>query len=565
MTHTASSEESADRDRLLGAAADALGQAVVICDATGQVQVASARARELLGPVTGTAATQIDAVLAGALRAADMTGPGPLAAAVRDGAETDRLVALRSGAGPLADVRVRVRPLVDGGRRIGAVLALTLAEECDDDDGGEEADDRLRFGRHDPLTGLANRHLLARRLQQMAGQRRRVALLMIDLDRFKHVNDEHGHEFGDAVLREVSGRFAQTLRPGDTLARLGGDEFVAVCEVAAADDGSHIASRLLEAARRPMRVRGVDLVVGASIGVTVAPAGTGLEEMFHQVDLAMYEAKRLGRDRWTPFAGELARVAHRRARLESELRAAVEGGHIALGFQPMVDLRSGRIRGYEALVRWFHPELGLIPPVELIDVAEQSDLILRLGDAVMARACQVAASWSSPAGPGPLISVNLSAREAADPRLVGRVGETLSRSGLEAERLCLEFTETSLIEATPTMLDGLAALRSVGVRLAIDDFGTGFASLAYLRRLPVNELKIDRTFVAGLPTSLEDDAIITSVLGLAHNLGLRVVAEGIETKAQLSVLRTLGCDIGQGYLFGRARPADEVVVAGPAP
>jgi diguanylate cyclase (GGDEF)-like protein len=542
---------------LLRALIDTVG-AAVICDADGRVEICSPEAAVLLGPLEGVHARTVDSLLA-RLVTRRRHRRGPLSAALAGAGATFVATLVTPEAGHIK-VRVNVNPLHSpGGQRvIGALMTLQRR------DPRSTRAEPLLFGLHDPLTGLPNRRLLADRLQQAIARTHRsgqsFVVCMIDLDRFKQVNDEHGHEYGDELLRQVGGRLADAARPNDTVARIGGDEFVAVCEgIASGQALESIAHRLLAAAITPVSVRGIEFAVGASVGVTLSGAEQNPDALLHQADLAMYEAKRLGSNNWARFHDGLAHEAHRLAHLASELRRALAAGAITVAYQPEIDLQHGTTVGYEALVRWQHPELGHVQPIELIEAAEHSDMITTLGSLVLDRACEQAADWaaSSPAAP-PWISVNVSARELTDPGFAQRVLDTLERWGLPESRLFLELTESILIEASTAAELQLDRLHAAGVRLAIDDFGTGYASLTYLQRLPIHQVKIDRSFVQGLPESREDDVIATSVIGLAHNLDLTVVAEGIETAAQSAFLRSVGCDIGQGYLFAPARPGDQL-------
>jgi diguanylate cyclase (GGDEF)-like protein len=459
------------------------------------------------------------------------------------------------------EVLVSAKPLhdPDGGEVIGALMTLQRR-------GLRTSEAKaLVFGLHDALTGLPNRRLLADRMLHAIGRAGRTGesfvVGMIDLDHFKRVNDEHGHASGDELLRQVGARLASVARPGDTVARIGGDEFVAVLEgIGSAWALESIAQRLLKAAVTPVNIQGIDIVVGASVGMTLAGAEQAPDTLLHQADLAMYAAKSRGRNNWARFDDGMAHEAHRVAHLGSELRSALAAGTIAVAYQPEIDLQHGVTVGYEALVRWNHPKLGRVPATELIEVAERSNMIGTVGSFVLDRACEQATRWSgSPRSAPPWISVNVSAHELTDADFAQRVFDTLERWSLPGSRLFLELTESILVQASTAAEVQLEQLDAAGVRLAIDDFGTGYASLTYLQRLPVHQVKIDRSFVRGLPDSREDDVIATSVIGLAHNLDLTVVAEGIETGAQSAFLRSVGCDVGQGYLFGSPRPGEEVI------
>lgn len=526
---------------------------LVVCDRGGVVRLCSSSAGLLLGVEVGQVAGAVDDALLRHTPATHRQGSGPLTAALHGTVTPSTALALVTPAGDATEVLIDAGPLLDHTTAvIGAVLRLRT------DHHAAPAPGSPLFGLHDPLTGLPNRRLLADRLEQAIARSRRdgscFEVLMIDLDHFKQVNDQYGHEQGDRVLQEIGLRLVRTVRPGDTVARIGGDEFLAICEHVGPDRGGlTLADRLVAAASLPIQLGSAQVTIGASLGLTRAEHHIGFDGLLHQADLAMYEAKRRGRGQWVQFDPSLASTAQRRAHLASELRAAVDGGTVEVAYQPEVELQNGTIHGYEALVRWDHESLGQVPAQELVVVAEQTDLILALGALVLDRACKVAAGGQLP-GPARLtMSVNLSARELTDPDLAGRVLRTLARHSLPGERLCLEITESNLIETTAQAASQLAQLRDAGISLSIDDFGTGFASLTYLQRLPVQQIKIDKSFVDGLPHSRSDDTIVTSLINLAHNLDLTVVAEGIESPAQAAYLRALGCDLGQGYLFGKPR------------
>jgi len=543
---------------LLGALIEIVG-ATVICNADGYVQVCSLQAAELLGPLIGVHVSDVDSLLA-RMVTRRRHRRGPMVAALAD--EAVSFVATLGVLEPvLIDVLVSARPLhaPGTGRVIGALMTLQRR------DVRTTRTEALVFGLHDPLTGLPNRRLLADRMLHAITRARRTGesfvVGMIDLDHFKQVNDEHGHAAGDELLRRVGARLAAAARPSDTVARIGGDEFVAVLEgIGSSWTLDTIAQRLLNAAVTPVNIRGAQIAVGASVGMTLAGAEQEPETLLHQADLAMYAAKSRGRNNWARFEDGMAHEAHRFAHLGSELRRALAAGTISVAYQPEIDLQHGATVGYEALVRWRHPDLGDVPATELIEVAERSNMISTVGSFVLDRACEQAMRWAgSPRSAPPWVSVNVSARELTDADFAQRVFDTLERWGLPGSRLFLELTESILIQASAAAELQLERLEAAGVRLAIDDFGTGWASLTYLQRLPVHQVKIDRSFVRGLPDSREDDVIATSVIGLAHNLDLSVVAEGIETGAQSSFLRSVGCDLGQGYLFGSPRPGDEVI------
>ncbi|HEX6042198.1 putative bifunctional diguanylate cyclase/phosphodiesterase [Longimicrobium sp.] len=410
---------------------------------------------------------------------------------------------------------------------------------------------------HDPLTGLPNRRLLLDRLDvALAHARRnghRVALLFVDLDRFKVINDSLGHSTGDELLRQVGTRLRAAVRAEDTLARLGGDEFVLLLpRLDAARGAGEVARKVLETLRDPFVVGGRELFVTASAGVSVAPDdGEDGETLLRHADIAMYGGKQSRGDLYRFFAPEMNQRALERLETESALRRALAGDELTLVYQPVVDLRTGRVCAAEALVRWRHPELGLLGPAEFLEVAEATGLIVPLGAWVLRTACGHARRWREAGHNDVRLLVNLSVRQFQEPALVQQVRETLEREGMPPELLELEITESVAMRDTAASEDVLGGLRSVGVRLSIDDFGTGYSSLEYLRRFPIHTLKVDRTFVRDVEADEGDAAIVSAVVAMAHRLGLTVIAEGVEHHGQLDFLRAQGCDCVQGFLLSR--------------
>jgi diguanylate cyclase (GGDEF)-like protein/PAS domain S-box-containing protein len=430
---------------------------------------------------------------------------------------------------------------------------------------------------HDALTGLPNRTALIDRIEQALSRARSsgysVAVLFVDLDRFKLINDSLGHAVGDVLLEQVAARFRAALRPGDVVGRFGGDEFVVVCEnITGETVAVAVADRLREALEEPFEVAGRRLVVTASIGIArTSGDDTHADALIRDADVAMYRAKGRGRDTSVVFqVGDQEKVA-RVLELEHDLRVAIDEDQLSVHCQPLVQVATGRLVGFEALVRWDRPGIGRVMPSELIPIAEESGLILGLGRRVLERACSLAAAWPVGAdGVPPWVSVNVSPRQLADPRFPGQVAEALERSGLSPSRLCLELTETAIVGDDAVAVSTLVGLKALGVRIAIDDFGTGHASLDYVRRFAVADmLKIDRSFVAGLEEpSGHDRAIVAAVVALGAALGFSVAAEGVETEGQRRVLEELGCELAQGYWFGRPAPPealDEVTAAGALP
>jgi len=426
-----------------------------------------------------------------------------------------------------------------------------------------EAEERLRHQAfHDPLTGLANRALFADRVEHAVAGRGRpelgVAVLFLDVDDFKTVNDSLGHSAGDLLLRAVGQRLLDAVRPGDTVARFGGDEFAVLLEeISATSDAARAAERIARVLRVPFFVQGREVFVTASIGISI---GHHADELLRSADVAMYRAKSAGKASHVFYEPAMDDATHSRLQLTSDLRRATFHGEFALVYQPEVDLSTGRPVGLEALLRWLHPELGVVAPLEFVGLAEDTGLVVPIGRWVLTEACTRAAELHSRRADAlPLtMSVNLSARQLQDPGLIEDVAEALQASGLAPERLTLELTESVLVRGGEAVLDGLRALKDLGVRLALDDFGIGYSSLSYLRDLPVDVLKIDRSFVTAADADAESRSILRGIVQIGQALGLEVVAEGIERTAQVVALLELGCSVGQGYHFWRPLQAYEL-------
>jgi diguanylate cyclase (GGDEF)-like protein len=431
----------------------------------------------------------------------------------------------------------------------------------------------LHMAEHDLLTGLPNRGVLLERLRHALLRRRRhdrdLALLFVDLDRFKAINDTYGHDLGDEVLRVVAARIDDALRPGDTVARMGGDEFVVLCEdVGGQDDALAVARRLRKELSRPIQAGAARISVTASVGVALPrPGGDDAHALLHYADVAMYRAKDSGRDA-EELASEAVRAgASARAQLERALNGALDRGEIRLHWQPIVSVAGGRIVRAEALLRWDHPGLGFVSPIEFIPLAEETGCILELGRWVLERAGVQWALWRERHGAGaPAVAVNLSPRQLKDPLLADQVARLIERHAMPAGALTVEITEGALLDAGATTARNLARLRELGCCIDLDDFGTGYSSLASLDRFHVDGLKIDRRFVGGHGRGDRGAAIAEAVLAMADALGLRATGEGVETPAQLAWLRARGCAEVQGFLFSRPVPADrlEALLATPA-
>jgi diguanylate cyclase (GGDEF)-like protein len=436
----------------------------------------------------------------------------------------------------------------------------------------QQAEEINQFPRHleqltkqafrDSLTGLPNRALFMDRLTHGLTRARRrhehLAVLFLDLDRFKVINDTLGHAVGDQLLVEVSNRLGGSLRPGDTVARLGGDEFGLLLEdVADAETAESVALRIEAELAKPLQFEGREVFITASIGIALSSARLGMpEEMLRDADLAMYHAKAKGKARHELFDSSMSAPALDRMDLEMDLRSAISRHEFRLHYQPILRLDTGRITEVEALIRWQHEKRGLLQPDAFIGLTEETGLIVPIGQWVLSEACRQARVWQLqfPSNPPLVMSVNLSAKQFQHPQLVDEVTEALVESGIEPSSLKLEITESVVMQDAPATLAKLKALKDLGIRLAIDDFGTGYSSLGYLQRFPVDTLKIDRSFVKGLSGDSNDSAIVRAVLTVAKSLNMDVTAEGIETDEQRIELKLLGCDRGQGFLF--ARPAD---------
>ena len=539
--------------------------AIIIADADGQISFANAAAERIFGLTRDeiTSRTVNDA----AWNMTDLDG-GPFQDA------NHPFFMVKSLGEPVYEVRHRLvrsdgrdltvsmnaAPLLDGrGRFSGMVASVT--------DVTEQIALQERFKHqalHDALTGLANRSLLMNRLEQALLKRDRnpgeVAILFIDLDNFKYINDSLGHAAGDELIVAIGHRLRTSMRVGDTAARFGGDEFVVLLEgVDTPRQAVMVAERLLEVLREPFLIGNREVYSTPSMGIAFSgPGYTHPDELLRHADAAMYEAKRLGKAQYAIYQDSMSADAMRRLELENDLRRALQKGEFTLHFQPKWCLVEDEVAGFEALVRWQHPRRGLVMPGDFIPVAEETGLIVPLGFQVLRAACAQAKAWSEREGRPLSMAINISARQLHLPEIVPLVAEALEESGIDPRCVILEITESAIIERTGHMLKTLHSLRDLGVKLAIDDFGTGYSSLAYLRAFPFDYLKIDRQFVTHVHDEAGNGAIVTSMITLAHALKLMVIAEGAELSEEVQHLKKLGCDMAQGYFFGRPLTVEQV-------
>jgi diguanylate cyclase (GGDEF)-like protein/PAS domain S-box-containing protein len=544
------------RRRLVAQAFDESSEAMVITDTAGRITAVNRAFTE----ITGYAADEV-------------VGQDPrfLRSGRHDAAFYDRLQAALAGEGGW---RGEVWQRRKNGEVFPATLAISALRDGEERTGhhiGIFSDisrqkrdaDRIRFlACYDGLTGLPNRTLLADRVAKAIARARRegtrIALLFLDLDGFKRTSDALGHVIGDTLLRRIGERLKETVRDADTLARFGGDEFVLL--LSELDDVGHAAiaaQRCLGALATPLRVESQEITVTLSIGISTYPDdGDTFDALLRNADTAMYNAKEAGGNAYRFFTAGMDARAASRAVIGNRLRRALEQHELELHYQPQADLATGEIIGVEALARWHHPELGVVPPAEFIPIAEETGLIGALGSWVLKEACRQAIEWQRAGLPHVAIAVNVSALQLRSPDFLGAVQQALRESGLEAHWLEIELTESVLMHEAESTLSTLRSLGALGIRIAVDDFGTGYSSLAYLRRLPIDKLKIDRSFVRDLGAETDASVIVSTIVRMAHSLKLKVLAEGVESSEQVTLLRAQGCDEMQGYWLARPLPAD---------
>jgi diguanylate cyclase (GGDEF)-like protein len=560
-------ERTADLDRerqFLQAVLDCLEEGIVACDADGRLRFANAAATRLgLHPADDG---PLPSVIPGTLRSADgellPVDDDPLRRAFTGYRVVGQELRL---SGPGEDPRIVVangRPIVsDPGDRLGAVVALH-----DITDRRRVEEELRRRVLHDSLTGLANRVLfldrLAVALARTERDHRPLAVLLLNVDHFAGINDTLGHEAGDCVLTTMARRITATLRPGDSGARMAGDEFAVLCEAPVGESTAiRVAERLRTQLCRPISVAGRRITPDLSIGIAVQrDAGRTAQEVLQDAHAAVFHAKQRGGGRQEIFESAHRQELLERLDVEAALRHALTGGELRLYYQPTIDLRSGRIAGAEALVRWQRPGEGLLSPMRFIPIAEQTGLIARVGQWVLRAACNQLAQWQRTPmlDAGFTLSVNLSARELGRPDLVALVDRVLADTHADPHRLCLEITETTLIHDPERAAVTLRELHERGLRIAVDDFGTGQSSLAYLQRFPIQVLKVDRSFVTAMISDRHNAEIVSTVIDLGRRLGLVTVAEGVETDQQAAALVAMGCELAQGFYFSAAVPADRL-------
>jgi diguanylate cyclase (GGDEF)-like protein/PAS domain S-box-containing protein len=542
---------------------NSIGDAVMSTDVSGRVTYLNVIAERLTGwsqeQALGRRLEEVFRIVDGETR--DIA-PDPMALAIRENktvAITPNCVLIRrdgveaaieDSAAPIHDRRGAMTGAVMVFHDVSVARALTLKMSY--------------LAQHDRLTDLPNRVLLNERLAEaiaLSGRRRReLALLVLDLDRFKHLNDSLGQVAGDYLLRSVAQRLVTCVRSTDIVSRQGGDEFgILLWDVRQVQDATVAANKILRALREPHNIDGHELHITASIGVVTYPNdGTDAETLMKKAEFAMYHAKDTGRDTFQFFKPEMNLLAIERQSLEDGLRYAIERHELLLYYQPKIDLKTGAIIGVEALIRWDHPQRGIVAPGQFIAIAEECGFIVPIGRWVLREACRQARAWQIAGLPPTSVAINVSSIELRDPSFVSGIREILRETGLEARYLELELTETVLMEDSISAMQVLKDLKDIGLLLTLDDFGTGYSSLSYLKRFPIDSVKIDQSFVRDLTSEEENPGIVIAVIGLGRSLHMQVVAEGVETREQLEILREHGCAQGQGYYFSRPVPAVEL-------
>jgi len=552
---TESEEALATSESLYRSIVETAEEGITIHDLEGRFTFANAKMATLVG-------IPVDRLVGGTIL--DLVPPADHALAVgkllhrQQGIAEQYEFALQKGDGTTCDVLISASPLHDADGAVTGVLSMMT--DIRERKRAEATNTRLAL--EDSLTGLANRALVVDRVDQLVTHQYRrpgvAAVIYLDLDDFKAVNDTHGHSVGDRVLRVVASRILAAVRPEDTVGRYGGDEFVVILDrIDGANDAVRIAERIVATLRHPIELQGLTVRCTASLGIALTP-GESPDTLMRDADIAMYRAKERGGACYELFDASLGARVQERLAFEADVRSAIAANRFHLHYQPVVTL-DGRVTGFEALARWDHPVRGIVTPDKFIPVAESTGTIIVLGAWILDQACRHLSRWRQLPGCGGLtMAVNLSGIQLVDPGIVDAVVRALGASHLDPSALCLEMTESVLMDDDASARPTLAAIHDLGVKLAVDDFGTGYSSLVYLRRFPVDALKLDQTFVAGVDQHAHDSTIVESVIGLAHALGLQAIAEGVETRGQLDALQAMGCDLGQGYYWSPGIPAEDV-------
>jgi diguanylate cyclase (GGDEF)-like protein/PAS domain S-box-containing protein len=556
-------EQEVEQLRFQASVLEAVGQPVIATDLEGKVLYWNRAAEETYGWSSEEALGR---------RSRDLTVPKEslkkaeeVASELRAGRTWSGEVLLRRKDGSYVPVFVTATPLFDARGDLAGMIGVST----DISERKALQEELERRASHDPLTGLPNRPAFVERIGQALRRTRRrqnsreVGVLFMDLDRFKTINDSLGHQAGDRLLVAVAECLRNRLRTEDVLARFGGDEFAVLLEdTAGTSQAIRVAQRIAEDLQVPFTVEDFQVSVSTSIGITLGTAHTNddPEGMLREADAAMFRAKEQGPGRYAVFDPAMQARAQERLELEADLRRGLEQEEFVLYYQPEVSLHDGKMIGFEALIRWQHPERGLLKPSAFVPLAEETDLITPIGKWVLEEACQQAKRWEEerPLASPMTMEINLSSKQLRRQGLVRTVEEALTQADLEAHTLALDMTETVLIRTSEDNTQALDALKDMGVRLGLDDFGTGYSSLSYLKRFPVDRVKVDKSFVKGLGENATDTALVRMIIDLCHTLGVEVLAEGIETSEQAALLRDMGCDMGQGYYFAQPLLGEEL-------